>query len=300
LREVDTAFLDWLSKTGLQPDWRRQRLLSLAACAMLFLGRKSTRPEDYPWFLRLAARAADKLVTKSLPPPRPAAAAGRPPQAGQPAAGTGGLSWRRLAEPLPATWAPDLDGPRVAGIALLEVHVLPVEGAVIEAVQFAGIGKDLAARAALVFDGDPVAMRPPSTVTLASGAGFTVTPAGQRSAWQPLPRDAAGAVLDVADLTNRIAALLPVLSGLRLPGPAEVGFAVGITSRIPVAAGKPAELPRTTRREPSTESPVRVAASDALPFTRLREDPVGIAAELAARVMLEFQGALPGHVTRQS
>ena len=58
IREVDGASLAWLKGTGLQPEWRRQRLLSLAGCAMLFLGRTSTRREDLHWFLRLAARAA--------------------------------------------------------------------------------------------------------------------------------------------------------------------------------------------------------------------------------------------------
>jgi hypothetical protein len=69
--EVDGASLAWLKGTGLQPEWRRQRLLSLAGCAMLFLGRASTRREDLDWFLRLAARAAAAFLAE---PATPAAA----------------------------------------------------------------------------------------------------------------------------------------------------------------------------------------------------------------------------------
>jgi hypothetical protein len=57
IREVNGASMAWLKGSGLQSEWRRQRLLSLVGCAMLFLGRTSTRPEDKSWFLRLAARA---------------------------------------------------------------------------------------------------------------------------------------------------------------------------------------------------------------------------------------------------
>jgi hypothetical protein len=62
IREVDGASLAWLKGSGLQPEWRRNRLLSLAGAAMLFLGRTSTRPEDKNWFLRLAARACTAFL----------------------------------------------------------------------------------------------------------------------------------------------------------------------------------------------------------------------------------------------
>jgi hypothetical protein len=72
VREVDGASLAWLKGSGLQPEWRRQRLLSLAGCAMLFLGRTSTRREDLDWFLRLAARAAAAfLAAPAAVPERP-------------------------------------------------------------------------------------------------------------------------------------------------------------------------------------------------------------------------------------
>lgn len=54
---IDATTLAWVEHSGLESVWREQTRLSLAACAMLFLGRTSTRDEDKPWFLRLAARA---------------------------------------------------------------------------------------------------------------------------------------------------------------------------------------------------------------------------------------------------
>lgn len=42
---------------SLVDEWREQRILSLVACGLIFLGRRSTRPADREWFLRLAGRA---------------------------------------------------------------------------------------------------------------------------------------------------------------------------------------------------------------------------------------------------
>ncbi|WJK33086.1 hypothetical protein [Solwaraspora sp. WMMA2065] len=47
----------WLQGSGLRPAWTEQRLLSIAGCAMLFLGRTSTPEPLKPWFLRLAGKA---------------------------------------------------------------------------------------------------------------------------------------------------------------------------------------------------------------------------------------------------
>jgi len=69
IREIDGASMCWLRGTGLQPEWRKQRLLSLAGCAVLFLGRTSTRREDLDWFLRLAARAATAFLAATTAMP---------------------------------------------------------------------------------------------------------------------------------------------------------------------------------------------------------------------------------------
>ena len=60
--ETERAANEWIGPSGFAPLWEQQRWLSLAACAMLFLGRTSTREQDKPWFLRLAARAVAKFA----------------------------------------------------------------------------------------------------------------------------------------------------------------------------------------------------------------------------------------------
>jgi len=62
VQQVDAEAVAWVEPTGLALTWREQTYLSLTACAMLFLGRTSTREEDKPWFFRLAARAAARFA----------------------------------------------------------------------------------------------------------------------------------------------------------------------------------------------------------------------------------------------
>ncbi|QLY28184.1 hypothetical protein H0264_22620 [Nocardia huaxiensis] len=62
IQGIDAETRAWVEESGLEQDWREQTCLSLAACAMLFLGRTSTREIDKPWFLRLAARAVAKFA----------------------------------------------------------------------------------------------------------------------------------------------------------------------------------------------------------------------------------------------
>ncbi|MEU0543898.1 hypothetical protein ABZ319_28945 [Nocardia sp. NPDC005978] len=67
IRQIDEEVRAWLGNTGLNSIWDDQYELSLAACAMLFLGRTSTRHEDKPWFLRLAAVAVTRFSDRVRP-----------------------------------------------------------------------------------------------------------------------------------------------------------------------------------------------------------------------------------------
>ncbi|MET9050436.1 NB-ARC domain-containing protein [Streptomyces bacillaris] len=60
--EVSDACARWLRGSGLQPEWRRQWLLSLVGTALRFTGAASDRPKEQDWFLRLAARAAGRFM----------------------------------------------------------------------------------------------------------------------------------------------------------------------------------------------------------------------------------------------
>jgi hypothetical protein len=261
--EVDRASLAWLKGTGLQPEWRQQRLLSLAGCALLFLGRKSTRPQDHDWFLRLAARAAAAFVSLvPVQPVQPVEALSHAPA----------LLWRRLSEPLPVVWLPELGRTRIGASAILEVHAIPAgEHGRPEARRLAALGDELA------------------STSSATGIGLAVTDGGQLSAWTPLQRDSVGAVLDPDDLASRLTTMLSVLAGFVAKGSAEVGFATGITTSITLAEGSVSDLPRQTTRSRTSMSPIRVPAADVLPSHRLAVNARGIGEELAARILLAFR-----------
>ncbi|MEU4744371.1 NACHT domain-containing protein, partial [Actinosynnema sp. NPDC023658] len=64
---VHSACHRWAAGGRMETERRTQALLSLVGCALRIMGRKSTREEDKPWFLRLAARAAAKYVTNVDP-----------------------------------------------------------------------------------------------------------------------------------------------------------------------------------------------------------------------------------------
>lgn len=64
IQGIDSETRTWVEESGLAPHWREQTYLSLAACAMLFLGRTSTREADKVWFLRLAGRAVAKFAAE--------------------------------------------------------------------------------------------------------------------------------------------------------------------------------------------------------------------------------------------
>ncbi|MEV4121651.1 hypothetical protein [Micromonospora sp. NPDC049645] len=62
IRQIDDEAVAWIRRSGLEKRWRAQSLLSLAACALLFLGRSSTPEASKPFFLRLAARAVARYA----------------------------------------------------------------------------------------------------------------------------------------------------------------------------------------------------------------------------------------------
>jgi len=218
--------------------------------------------------------------------PGPASVPAQPAEAG---------SWRVIAAALPATWLPDLGAPRAAGSASLEVHLIPAgQDAAPQARRLTALRAELAAlgRVEHLFASDEeLTSSDPATVGSARGNGLAVTATGQRSAWQALPRDTLGAVLDPADLTRRLAALLRVIVRIQAPVPVEAGLAVGITPSIPVSEGLMSDLPRRTLRKRTSMARVRVPARDVLRFARIAACPGDVADELSARLLLAIRSA---------
>jgi nucleoside phosphorylase len=210
-------------------------------------------------------------------------------------------AWRSLDLALPTVWLPDLGPPRAAASAILELHLIPVEvGLPLQARRLAALADELTAlgRAGKLFEpADDLLRGDPATVISAAGTGLAVTRSGQRSAWQPLPKDTIGAILDPADVASRLAAMLHLLAQIAIGEPAEAGLAVGVIPAIPVAEGRIADLPRTIRRQRTSMSAVRVPAVDALPCACLVSQSHDIAEELAARLLVAFraQTAVRGH-----
>jgi hypothetical protein len=223
----------------------------------------------------------------SLTPPNPPSETGAAPAVSE------ALLWRRLSEPLPAVWLPDVGRVRIASSAVLEVHVIPVDDSGrLEARRLATLGLELAdtGRMARLFAaGEDLTTSELGIVTSATGSGLAVTLSGQRSAWIPLPRDRVGAVLDSDDLVSRLTTLLSVLARIASAGSSEVGFATGVTTSITLAEGRVADLPRVMKRSRTSMSPIRVPAQEVLPFHRLVVDPRDIGEELAARILLAFR-----------
>ncbi|MFG3248883.1 hypothetical protein [Streptomyces sp. NPDC048187] len=279
---LDGAFSGWLHGSGLQSEWRRQRLLSLAGCAMLFLGRKSTRPEDRPWFLRLAARAADRFVdTTGLP--------GGTPQAAPPLV-VGPPAWRSLPEPLRVTWLSGLVPPRTAARTAVEMHLVPhppLERPPATRLKTLREALVAAGREARLFtqdeevrdDGDP------GVAAGASGAGLAVTRTGQRSAWTGLPRNEWGAVLNRDDLATRLRGLLDALLRVPAPGAEQCGIALGVETGGLVVSTGPVHAEARPRR---TAGPLRLPADKVLSRQELASRGSAVVDELVERLLLAF------------
>jgi hypothetical protein len=285
ITRMDRAFLGWLEGSGLQPEWRRERLLSLAGCAMLFLGRKSTNSADHPWFLRLAARAADRFaLMPGLPAPDPEPA---PPVAVSPPA------WRTLPEPLPVTWIPDLVRPRTAARTAVELHLIPhppVEPLAATRWEALTEGLVAAGREARLFTADEeVRQEGQAAAVGSSGAGLAVTRSGQRSAWTGLPHDDSGAILDRDDLEIRLRGLLDAL--LRVPAPAPEGFgvALGIETGGLVVSEGPAHGDGATVRSRVSAAPLRLPPDAVLARHELARRGSAVADELVERLLLTFR-----------
>jgi hypothetical protein len=145
----------------------------------------------------------------------------------------------------------------IASSAVLEVHVIPVDDSGrLEVRRLASLGDELAdtGRMVRLFAADEdLTTSERGIVTSATGSGLAVTLSGQRSAWIPLPRDRAGAVLDPDDLASRLTTLLSVLARIAAAGPPEVGFATGVTTSITLAEGRVADMPRVMKHSGQRE-----------------------------------------------
>lgn len=206
----------------------------------------------------------------------------------------GAPAWQRLAEALPVAWLPDFGPPRTTSSSLLELHLVPADplAATVEVRRLATIKDELAAlgrEAKLFTPTEGLSAADPATVFAAAGSGLAVTADGGRSAWQPLPKDSLGAVIDTEDVVSRLTALLGALVRIDAPAPARAGLAVGVSGSGILSEGRVADLPRRTARLRTSVAPLRVQAGDTLPYARIAARTSDVAEELAARLLLAFR-----------
>ncbi|GAA3441317.1 5'-methylthioadenosine/S-adenosylhomocysteine nucleosidase [Planomonospora venezuelensis] len=205
----------------------------------------------------------------------------------------GKATWRPLDEALPTFWLSELNLGNSSMSAAIELHVIPADQTLrMEARRLSALNNELAAlgRAEQLFAvAEGLRIEDPAMVIAPSGSGLAVTRDGQRSAWQSLPKDMLGAVLDPIDLVGRLTALLTLLAKVEVPISMEVGVAVGLTRTFAIAEGRVSDLPRTSAPLRISSTPVRVPADDVLPFPHLASNPQDIAEEMCARLLQAFR-----------
>ena len=84
-----------------------------------------------------------------------------------------------------------------------------------------------------------------------------------------------------------------MLARIDISAPEEAGLAVAVVPAVPLAEGRAADLPRTTRGRTSL-LPLLVPAADALPWSHITRRPTDAAAELSARLLLAFRSQAGG------
>ena len=209
------------------------------------------------------------------------------------------VGWRSLPMPLAVTWRADPSGRSgLMEYGTLELHLVPT-GDVdsIEVRRLAGLAEVLAAvgRSAGLFSASQ-ALSLDSTERVARvmsnkpGAGLAVDRFGQRSAWEVLPHDMLGSVLDGGAVTARLTDMLVILTGLNIPSPPRYAPAVGVQPVTSVTLDNVNAMPRH-QASMNLSAPlfVRVPPEESLPADHIGLLTREVAEELTARLLAAFR-----------
>lgn len=215
----------------------------------------------------------------------------------QPTADGSGPQWEPMADAVEVSWRrTGHNSPFSTSAAALEIHLVPIpSGSRIEVRKLAQLG-DQVIRTGRE-DGfftlsellDTAADDQHALVTTAGrgqgATGLAVLRTGQRSAWQPLPHDAMGAVLDPVELPQQIARLLALLVRLPLPDPLSVALGIGIDPATMISEDTVSRFPRSTAQFPMRHDLLRVHPDESLTMKELHAKSDSVAEELAARLL---------------
>jgi hypothetical protein len=221
------------------------------------------------------------------------------------------LEWLPLQAPVAIEWRPEWAQPRQArdtSDTVLDVYAVPVSGRRLTARQVRDLGDQLAARlrtigavagSVAVDAGSNGAAAwacptPPDhrggwdEVRPAVLLGVRIAVTGQRSAWQQLPADRMGTLLDVDDLGSRIAVLLRLLGNLMPAGDGTYAVAVGLTPSAITSVGPISRLGQRSSAQMAglSQREVRVEPDEAVTASSLGDgaDEVG---PVLARALIE-------------
>lgn len=175
------------------------------------------------------------------------------------ASGPSALAWSPLAQEVEPSWRKDWSAPqqRDADGTILEVHAIPIPAQRLSARELRDLDEQLAARLrGLGVVGSSVAIESNADTTAAWACpahpgrqgmwnearpevllGVRIDAIGQRSAWQKLPADGLGSLLDEADLSPRLGVLLRLLGGIVPPDSPSYAVAVGLSPTSSVSIG---------------------------------------------------------------
>lgn len=212
------------------------------------------------------------------------------------------VSWR-------SSWSPSMAHPYSR--AELCIHVVPIEPAIRSRRQLRELPDAMAGRLRslnVVATSEPIDARADETSAIAevqqgSDAGWNrvdlggllgcrVDARGQRSAWERLPSDSMGAILDRSHLGERIASLLRVLGGIASPDAVTYAIAVELTATPLTTVGSVAQLGQRTSATglAMSDRVVKVEPDESVTVAAFDAGANELAAVLADQVIDEFTG----------
>jgi len=215
------------------------------------------------------------------------------------------VGWRSLGRALEVAWRSDMSGQfGLMERSTLELHLVTVgdvDG--VEVRRLPGLAEGLGAigrsaglfssSQALSIDSSDRVARASSDDHRAGPVGLAVDRFGQRSAWEALPHDMLGAVLDANFVADRLRQMLVILSGLDLPAPDRYAPALGIQPLSSVTLGQVNTMPRHQAAMNVSAPPhLRVQAEESLPADDVRRLSREVAEELTARLLAAFRRAV--------
>lgn len=259
-----------------------------------FLARVGNYQEGRFWTEFTDNAELGVAVTKALQGHRPPT----PPFAQQPLSGAVQVPWRRQRPSLPQVRD---------NIAVLEVHVLPIEQTTLRPVAalsdlatrlatdarqqgFFGHGDALDINAdtenAWAVRNDPNHRSGWNEVTTDPFAGVYIRRDGALSAFQALPRDMLGSLINETDLVQRLTVLLRHLTPY-LPGSANIAVAAAIDPADSVAEGDPHGVGNRTSGLMGfgRDAVLRAEPADQIASTSLAPHLHEVARDLAARLV---------------